>query len=122
MLHTYFPDLRDKLAHHSWESGGGVSAVDIGRAEDALGPLPADYKYFLSEFGWLTFGCWEVYGLGCGIPKYRDVVEMTICERSEPAVPLPPTFVCIMNDGAGNLISFDVESVVKGRGNASTVL
>lgn len=80
-------------------------------AEQILGQFPKDYKEFLAGFGWLEFGAFEVYGLGKGNPGHIDVTRMTLLERSEPMVPLPESWVCVVNDGAGNLASFDTNHV-----------
>lgn len=110
--------IRALLEAHEWVSGSGVSTSEVAEAENAIGPLPGDFKEFLLRFGWLEFGSYEVYGLGSGKPDYLDVMRMTLLERTQPAVPLPEGWVCVMNDGAGNLVSFDTGDVV---GNAEYV-
>lgn len=100
-------EIRELLSHHEWSCGSGASTSEIMEAEQILGPFPNDYKKFLAEFGWLAFGAFEVYGLGKGKPSHVDVTRMTLLERSEPMVPLPESWVCVANDGAGNLASFD---------------
>ncbi|WP_375546595.1 SMI1/KNR4 family protein [Actinophytocola gossypii] len=110
--------IREFVARYRWTPGPGVSNNEIVAAERALGPFPGGYREFLSEFGWLEFGSCEVYGLGSGKPDYMDVVRMTLSERAQPAVPLPESWVCVMNDGAGNLFSFDTNLVASGAENS----
>lgn len=107
-------EIREILENHDWTSGPGTSADELVEAERILGEFPGDYKEFLAEFGWLEFGSCEVYGLGVDKPDYVDVIRMTLLERSQPAVPLPNSWVCVMNDGAGNLVSFDTARVAEG--------
>lgn len=115
-------EVRDLLGRYNWTSGRGVSREIIAEAQATLGPFPNDYQEFLGEFGWLEFGPFEIYGLGLGKPDYLDVIRMTTLERSEPANPLPATWVCVMNDGAGNLVSFDTVSVTPHNKNCPVML
>ncbi|MGH3737631.1 MAG: SMI1/KNR4 family protein [Micromonosporaceae bacterium] len=85
----------------------GASDSDLESAELLIGTFPMDYRQFLSEYGWTGFKHYEIYGLGADVPSYLDVARMTRVERAEPAVPLPASYVCVMNDGGGNLFCFD---------------
>ena len=87
--------------------GTGASAETISEAEAEIGPLPVDYREFLTEFGWLTFGHREIYGLGEGVPRHLDVVFITDMERRQGG--LPASLVPVMNDGGGNLTCLVVE-------------
>jgi hypothetical protein len=106
-----FRELSELLADREIVSGAGASRQEITAAQAAIGPLPIDYQQFLQEYGWLQVEGNEIYGLGEGIPPYLDVVRMTLSERSEPAVPIPSSWICVMNDGGGNLICFDSKAV-----------
>lgn len=100
---------RELLSHHNVLPGSGVSDQDIRSAEDVVGQFPDDYRYFLREYGWVSVGHLEIYGLGSAIPGYLDVVRMTLLERAESGSPIPDSYVCVMNDGSGNLFCFDVD-------------
>lgn len=102
-----FDRVRKLISRHGILPNQGVSEPEIATAEGFLGRFPEDYRYFLKEYGWLSVGHVEVYGLGSRIPDYLEVVRMTLLERSGSGSPIPETYVCIMNDGAGNLLCFD---------------
>ncbi|MFD3403745.1 SMI1/KNR4 family protein [Kribbella sp. NPDC058693] len=82
--------------------GTRASGELIDSAEAALGQLPTDYKTFLRKFGYASIGPDEICGLGQGIPRYLDVVELSLAERHDSAG-LPPDGVVLFNDGGGNL-------------------
>lgn len=103
--------LRD--AAHA-ETGTGVDVASVAAAEAQLGSFPSDYKEFLENFGWLSLGHREIFGLGDDVPPYLDVVRVTLSERSEPGEPIPATAVALMNDGAGNIFYFDCAAVATG--------
>jgi hypothetical protein len=84
------------------DAGPGASDQSIGDAERVLGRLPSDYKLFLRRFGYASAGSNEFYGLGEGVPRYLDVVEMSLAERRDSAG-FPADGVVIFNDGGGNL-------------------
>jgi hypothetical protein len=99
--------VRELLSRHDILAGEGVSDGEIRNAEGALGRFPDDYRYFLQEYGWISVEHLEIYGLGATVPAYLDVVRMTLSERLETGSPIPESYVCVMNDGAGNLFCFD---------------
>jgi hypothetical protein len=68
-------------------------------------------QQFLLKYGWLEVNQYEIYGLGDGVPPCLDLARMTLLERSEPAVPIPNSWICVMNDGGGNLICFDSKPI-----------
>ncbi|WP_130509571.1 SMI1/KNR4 family protein [Krasilnikovia cinnamomea] len=111
-----FERVSELLALHSVLPGNGADDRDIHNAEDALGRLPDDYRYFLREYGWLSVQHLEIFGLGNAVPAYLDVVRMTRAERSEPGSPIPGSYVCVMNDGAGNLFCLIRPSQAQGQG------
>ncbi|WUJ72099.1 SMI1/KNR4 family protein [Kribbella soli] len=82
--------------------GPGAAGELTDNAEAALGRLPDDYKRFLRKIGYASIGPNEIYGLGEGIPRYLDVVEMTLAERRD-SPGFPPDGVVVFNDGGGNL-------------------
>lgn len=108
---------RELLSRRNVLPGNGVSDRDIRSAEGVVGPFPDDYRYFLREYGWVSVEHLEVYGLGSDIPEYLDVVRMTLLERSEPGSPIPDSYVCVMNDGSGNLFCFDLNRSKEGIGS-----
>ena len=70
------------LALPNREPGPGASAEEIKSAEQALGvELSGGYRKFLEQFGWLGIGSFEIYGVGSGVPKHMDLVEITQSER-----------------------------------------
>lgn len=107
-----FEQIRESLAAATTARGEGVTEAEILEAEMQIGAFPRDYRHYLKEFGWVAIGHYEVYGLGRGIPDYLDVVRMTLVERQEPAVPMPDGYICVMNDGGGNLLCFDSSGVI----------
>jgi hypothetical protein len=83
------------------EAGTPASPAEIDAVVRRIGELPADYRAFLAEFGWVSFGAYEIFGAGAGVPRYLDVVHMTESEWDEGG--LLRGLVAIMNDGGGNL-------------------
>lgn len=78
----------------------------ITKAQKELGvDFPDEYKYFLSDFGALTFGSIEIYGVfkedfeNSGVP---DAVWATLNERK--LVNMPQYLVVIYNTGMGELL------------------
>ena len=111
-----FERVSELLSLHSVLQRSGANGRDIRNEEDVLGRLPDDYSYFLREYGWLSVQHLEIFGLGNAVPAYLDVVRMTLAERSEPGSPIPGSYVCVMNDGAGNLFCFDTAKSGGGAG------
>lgn len=108
---------RELLSRHNVPPGNGASDRDIRSAEGVVGQFPDDYRYFLREYGWVSVEHLEIYGLGSAIPAYLDVVRMTLLERAEPGSPIPGSYVCVMNDGSGNLFCFDADKSKGGAGS-----
>jgi hypothetical protein len=98
-----YNELMAVLAEREVMPLGGASEQAVQAAEGMIGRFPAEYRRFLRDFGWIEVDHIEVYGLGESVPSYLNVARMTMLERAEPAVPLPPRHACIMNDGFGNL-------------------
>jgi SMI1-KNR4 cell-wall len=100
-----YQDLLDRLRRiEDKECGTGASAAEINEAEGRLGlAFPPDYRRLLHDFGWIQVGPTEIFGLGKGIPRYLDVVEMTLAERRDATPTLPSELLPVMNDGGGNL-------------------
>lgn len=96
-------------SHPDAEFGAGATGLDINQAEDHLQVvLPAEYKRFLREFGWAYVpGAGEVYGLGTDVVWHRDLVRVTLSERTEMRPRVPPYLVPILNDGGGNHYCLD---------------
>jgi len=108
--------VSELLSLHNVLPSSDVNDRDIHNAEEVLGRLPDDYRYFLRQYGWLSVQHLEIFGLGSAVPAYLDVVRMTLAERSEPGSPIPGSYVCVMNDGAGNLFCFDTAESGAGAG------
>jgi cell wall assembly regulator SMI1 len=90
------------------EHGPGASAAEIASAEAKLRvPLSSGYRQFLARFGWLGLGSIEIYGVGAGVPKHLDLLEITQSERTEMHPRLRSDLIPIMNDGGGNLYCVD---------------
>ena len=97
-----YDELRTILqSRQDLQLGTSETEEEVAAAEQQLGQLPSDYKNFLQEFGSVTFGYSEIFGLGEGLAPYLNVVTMTLAEREEGG--LPPHLVPVMNDGGGNL-------------------
>lgn len=84
---------------------GGASTDIIAQAQTILDvEFPEDYKLFLTEFGALTFGSIEIYGVfredfeNSGVP---DTVWTTLNERK--LVSMPNHLIVIYNTGMGEL-------------------
>jgi hypothetical protein len=117
-----FYELAEQLAATATAYGRGATEAEVVDAESRIGPLPSDFRQFLRKFGWATLGHYEIYGLGHDVPEYLDLARMTLAERQEPSVPLRGTYVCIMNDGGGNLLCFDSDQVRAGTANTVPLL
>jgi SMI1-KNR4 cell-wall len=113
----YVPVLWDALrARPDLEAGTPLPLPEIDAAVCRLGNLPDDYRAFLADFGWVSAGPHEVFGLGVDIPPYLDVVRVNESEWTEGR--LPRHLVAVMNDGGGNLSCIDTTAVSKGDGPA----
>lgn len=94
---------RTDVAH-----GRGVGPEAIAAAERALGPLPADYKALLAEFGWLELAHFEILGLGDDVPGGVDVVSDVVRinryehDEEETGCPLPAHLVAVHPIGNGD--------------------
>lgn len=84
---------------------GGASDAIIEKAQVVLDVnFPKDYKTFLADYGALTFGSIEVYGVfkedfeDSGVP---DIVWTTINERK--LVDMPKYLLILHNTGMGEL-------------------
>ncbi len=86
--------------------GVGGSAEVIAALEARCGALPADYRRFLVDFGWLSVRHREIFGIGPGVPTHLDVGALTASEREEYG--LPDRYVVIMNNGSGDLYCLDL--------------
>jgi SMI1-KNR4 cell-wall len=106
-----YDELRDALrARPDLDAGTPLPSQEINTAAGRLGNLPHDYRAFLADFGWVSLGPHEVFGLGVDIPPYLDVVRVNESEWTEGG--LPRHLVAVMNDGAGNLSCIDQTAVV----------
>jgi hypothetical protein len=94
--------LAERVASGGAKVGRGVSEREVTDAEAMVGSFPDDYRVFLSRFGYAAVGADQVFGLGDDVPKYLDVVAMTVLERRE-SPGLPAAAIVIFNDGGGNL-------------------
>jgi cell wall assembly regulator SMI1 len=96
--------------------GTGAAEADIDSAERSLGVrFPDAFREYLRRFGHLELGHFELYGLGSDLPKYLQLVAMTVTERTESGCPLPHELVPLLNDGAGNLYCVDTRRPAAGR-------
>lgn len=56
--------------------GSGTSNEDVTTLESEWGgSIPKDYRWFLTTFGWATFGTTEIPGLGRDVPRHLDLRE-----------------------------------------------
>jgi hypothetical protein len=91
--------------------GAGASPLEISNAERTLAVrFPPSLKAYLRRLGWLRAGHMELFGLGRDVPKYLDLVNVTLWERNESGCPLPHQLLPVHNDGAGNLSCIDTRS------------
>jgi cell wall assembly regulator SMI1 len=95
--------------HHEFEHGWGATAAAVDAAENRLGvTFPASYRKFLIDFGWGTFGDFEICGLGADVPLWMDVVEVTRLERSNAIAPLPAHLLPIHAEGDEDQVCLDL--------------
>ncbi len=88
--------------------GLGADEAEVENAERSLAvTFPDVLRDYLRRFGHLELGHFELYGLGSELPKYRQLVQMTLTERTESGCPLPHELVPLLNDGGGNLYCID---------------
>lgn len=97
LIHEY----KDLVDHF-----GGASSELIAMGETKLGvQFPSDYRKFLLEYGALTFGAAEIYGVftedfeNSGVP---DAVWATLDERR--VVKMPTNLVMIYNTEMGEIL------------------
>jgi SMI1-KNR4 cell-wall len=84
--------------------GQGATASEIAGAESILATrFSAGFRAFLEHFGWLALEDVEIYGIGHGVPKHMNLIEITLSERTEMRPKLRQDLVPLMNDGGGNL-------------------
>jgi cell wall assembly regulator SMI1 len=96
--------------------GRAASEAEIDGAQQALGvTFPQALREYLLRFGHLELGHFELYGLGTELPKYLQLVAMTVTERIESGCPLPHEFIPILNDGGGNLYCIGTQPSGAGR-------
>ena len=103
---SWIDALAEKARGGVVQAGGGVSRDVIARAESEIGAFPQDYRRFLAEFGCMTIGAREIFGLSNEIAHYMDVVKMTLIERQD-STGFSARGIVIMNDGGGNLHYLD---------------
>src|SRR5207247_2644874 len=88
--------------------------AEIVEAEDLLGvAIPPSFGSFLRDFGWISAGPWEIFGLGNDVPHWLALVSITISERTEAHRPLPHHLLPFVNDGGGNLYCLDTAQVTE---------
>lgn len=109
-----FSELETQIISRSdREHGDGADPEEIAVAERRLGVrLLGCYRRFLERFGWLGLGAFEIYGLGAGVPKHMNLVEITESEQTEMYPRLRVGLVPVMNDGSGNLYCIDTIAAV----------
>jgi len=96
--------------------GTGAREVDIEDAERSLGvTFPDALRQYLRRFGHLELGHFELYGLGPSLPRFLQLVPMTVSERTESGCPLPHELVPILNDGGGSLYCIETRPPDAGR-------
>lgn len=92
------------LSYNDRTQGQGASDDEIRDAEKKLGlTISGGFRQFLRRLGWAGAGSIEIYGLGSDVPRYLNLVEITLSERNEMRPKLRPEFLPVMNDGGGNL-------------------
>src|SRR5262245_39483618 len=88
--------------------GNCATLDEIRQAEHALGvAFSLSYLRFLALYGWAEIGCFQVYGIGAGVPEHLNIVSNTIGEREEFEPHMPHHLIPVMNDGSGNHYCLD---------------
>ncbi len=111
-----YEELRERLnSDANVERGTGVAIDEVDHAERLLDVVfGSSYRSFLIDFGWVSVGSIELYGLGADIPPYLDVVKETLWERIEAGRPLPHHLIPIVNTGGGDHYCLDSSRVIAG--------
>lgn len=110
-------DLESRLRLRSdCAVGGGVHTSDVDAAEAQLNvTFPHDLRVYLQMLGSLEIGHREFFGLGTDLPRFRDIVAVTLSERTMARSPLRHDLIPLLNDGGGNLICIVVAGTNSGR-------
>lgn len=94
-------------------STGGCDEKIISKAENVLSlKFPSDYRTFLSEYGILSFGAEEIYGIvkddffDSSVP---DAIWYTLTERKE--VNMPSYLIVIYDTTMGELFCLNYEKL-----------
>ena len=106
-------ELRDLLHEDpEVEHGPGVTEADIFEAESHIGLLPADFRSYLLEFGWLAKEFRQLNGLGGDLHPGLNVVRISLAERRD-APGLPQAAIVFYNNGSGDLSFLDPTGQVR---------
>ncbi len=92
---------------------GGADEQTISKAEDILSlKFPEDYRAFLKDYGILSIGAEEIYGIvkddffNSSVP---DAIWYTLIERKE--VSMPPYLVVIYDTTIGELFCLNYDKI-----------
>jgi hypothetical protein len=98
--------LRARLEDLDAALGGGASEAEISAAQEALGvELPADFKNFLAEVGWVEVGDLSIAGLGQGVPEDLDLVPIA---RAAWEAKIPGDLLPVADDGGGDFLFLEL--------------
>lgn len=95
--------LRSLVGSDRISAGQGASESEIAIAEERLGlRFPQELFRYFREFGYLSIGHFELFGLGAKVPSYLDLVRNTLDERTLCQPNIPGHLLPLMNNGGGD--------------------
>lgn len=111
-MHDWLTTLKQRLAERADANfGRGASLQEIQQAEVALGvKFPTALRTYLREFGFISVGCSELFGLGSDVPRYQHLIALTEQERSAFHPCIPTHLLPIENNGAGDHYCLDLST------------
>ena len=90
-----------------------AGAEDLTAAETALGcRFPASYGWFQREFGQVSNGPLDIYGVRSLEPPSLNIVDINLDERRNGQPALPAHLIAFSDSGGGDLICFDTSALV----------
>jgi hypothetical protein len=106
------------LFRQSAEAEGGslvltpATAEDLAEAEKTLGcRFPESYRWFQLEFGQVTTGPIDIYGVRAVEPPTLNIVGINLDERRNAQPALPAHLIAFSDSGAGDLLCFDTSAL-----------
>jgi hypothetical protein len=74
-MNSDYERARAYLSNSADAQGSGATEQELVELGSLWGPLPADFAAYLREFGWVTAGPHELFGLGKGAEWHQNLIE-----------------------------------------------